>query len=105
FFVERGGWIVTNHHVVDDAVSVKVRLHDGREYEAEVIVAREVPDFALLKIDLPYHSVVKLGMSADVKAGQSVYAIGSPGASSDRSGISGPLDGSITSGIVSQPKR
>lgn len=100
FFVKRGGWIVTNRHVIDEAERITVRTNDKREYPARLVSKTTTPDFALLKIELPFHSVVKIGRSAGVKAGEKIFAIGSPG-----DGEGGVLDGTITSGIISNPSR
>lgn len=100
FFVRRGGWIVTNHHVIDEARKITVRTNNGSLYPARLAMATETPDFALLKIELPFHSIVRLGRSKDIKAGENVFAIGSPGGADNEI-----LEGTITSGIVSNPNR
>ena len=51
FVIEDDGYIVTNNHVVDDAESVKVRLADEREFDAEVIGTDPQTDLALIKIE------------------------------------------------------
>ena len=51
FVIEDDGYIVTNNHVVDHAESVKVRLADEREFDAEVIGTDPQTDLALIKID------------------------------------------------------
>mgnify|MGYP003344387867 CR=1 FL=1 len=47
------GYIVTNHHVIDNATTIRVQLADGRSAEAEIIGRDPDTDLALLKIDLP----------------------------------------------------
>lgn len=95
FIISEDGYIVTNHHVVDGADRVVVRLSDRREYDAVVVGTDQRSDLALLQVeaqDLPY---LTLGKSGDVKAGQWVLAIGSPFG----------LDYSVTAGIVSAKGR
>ncbi|KGK43327.1 serine peptidase [Nitrincola sp. A-D6] len=95
FIISDDGYVLTNHHVVDDADKVIVRLSDRREIEAEVIGSDARSDVALLKIeasDLPY---VKIGESSAVEVGEWVLAIGSPFG----------FDHSVTAGIVSATER
>ncbi|GIP39935.1 hypothetical protein J31TS4_32150 [Paenibacillus sp. J31TS4] len=79
FLLTPDGRIVTNYHVVAGASSVRVTLADKREYTVDqVLYADEEKDLVVLKvkdIDLP---VVQLGDSDQVKAGETVVAIGSP---------------------------
>lgn len=92
FIVSKEGYILTNHHVVDDAEEIIVRLSDRREYLAVVIGSDKRSDVAVLKIDpeeaLP---VIKIGKSSEVKVGEWVLAIGSPFG----------FDHTVTAGIVS----
>jgi len=96
FIISADGYIVTNHHVVDNAEEIIVRLTDRREFVAELIGADERSDLALIKVSseeaLP---VVKLGTSKDLKVGEWVLAIGSPFG----------FDHSVTAGIVSAKGR
>mgnify|MGYP002777007759 CR=1 FL=1 len=95
FLISADGYLMTNHHVVDGASRVKVRLSDRREFEARVIGSDEQSDVALLKIDgsgLPY---LRSGNASGVKAGQWVVAIGSPFG----------LEQSVTAGVVSATGR
>ena len=63
FIIEEDGYILTNHHVVDGAAEIIVRMSDRTEYEAELIGSDQRSDLALLKIeadkDLP---VLKMGI-------------------------------------------
>jgi len=91
FLISEDGYLLTNHHVVDGASEVKVRLSDRREFDAKVVGSDEQSDVAVLKIaadDLPY---LRGGDSRGLKPGQWVVAIGSPFG----------LDHSVTAGIVS----
>lgn len=96
FIYDPKGYILTNHHVIEDADEIIVRLADRREFEAELIGSDETSDIAVLKIkadgDLPY---LKLGNSDTVKPGQWVMAIGSPF----------NFEQSVTAGIVSAKGR
>jgi len=96
FIYDPQGYILTNHHVIEDADEIIVRLADRREFEAELIGSDETSDIAVLKIkadgDLPY---LKLGDSDTVKPGQWVMAIGSPF----------NFEQSVTAGIVSAKGR
>ena len=78
FIINAEGQILTNNHVIADAVEVTVKLKDGRRFSAEVIGADERSDLAVLKItgsDLP---VAELGDSDAVNVGEFAFAIGTP---------------------------
>lgn len=93
--VQEDGTILTNNHVIEQASKITVVLHDGREFEANVLGSDPETDLAILKIDekkLPY---LVLGNSDALKIGHLVFAIGSPCA----------LESSLTHGIVSALKR
>jgi serine protease Do len=78
FIISADGYILTNHHVVDEADEILVRLSDRREMMAEVIGSDKRSDTALIKIEAKGLPVVKIGRSEDLKVGQWVMAIGSP---------------------------
>lgn len=91
FLISADGYVLTNHHVVDGADEVTVKLTDRRSFKAKVIGSDEQSDVAVLKIassGLPY---LRVGDSKSLKPGQWVVAIGSPFG----------LDHSVTAGIVS----
>ena len=96
FLVSPDGYILTNQHVVAGADALLVKMKDGRLFEAKVLGADQMTDVALLKINsrksLPY---LKLGKSANVKAGQWVLVIGSPRG----------LEDSVSFGLVSNAAR
>lgn len=96
FIINRDGYIVTNHHVVEDTQKIVVKLSSGREYEADVVGSDPKTDLALLKIntkeDLP---VAVLGDSDKLQIGEWVIAIGNPFG----------FEHSITAGIVSAKGR
>ncbi|MGQ9603571.1 MAG: Do family serine endopeptidase [bacterium] len=97
FIFDERGYVVTNHHVIKDAEEVIVRLHDGREYEAEIVGSDVNTDIAVLKISgedrLP---VVKLGDSDEIRVGDWALAVGNP---------FGRLEGTVTVGVISAKGR
>ena len=95
FIFESDGYIITNHHVVDGADQIIVRMADRREFEAELIGSDPLSDIALLKIDAEDLPTLKLGDSKNLKPGEWVVAIGSPF----------NFDQSVTAGIVSAKGR
>ncbi|MFU8804570.1 MAG: trypsin-like peptidase domain-containing protein, partial [Bradymonadaceae bacterium] len=92
FIIHPTGYMLTNFHVVDGAHTIKVRLSDDTEYQADVIGVDPETDVALMKIaearNLP---TVILGDSETLKVGEYVVAIGNPLG----------LNHSVTAGIVS----
>lgn len=96
FIIDPTGYIVTNNHVVENATTVSVTLHDERRFEAKVVGTDPRTDIALLKIEhtepLPH---VRWGDSEQVQVGQWVLAIGNPFG----------LGGTVTSGIISATAR
>lgn len=95
FIFEPNGYIITNHHVVDGADQIIVRLADRREFEAELVGSDPLSDIALLKIDASRLPTLKLGDSNSLRPGEWVVAIGSPF----------NFDQSVTAGIVSAKGR
>jgi len=79
FIIDRDGYILTNHHVIDQAERISVTLADGRAYRAEVVGTDPAIDVALLRIpggrDLP---AAPLGNSDELRVGEWVCAIGNP---------------------------
>ena len=92
FFITEDGYILTNHHVISGASSVKVTLYNGETYDATVIGSDEDYDIAVLKIDVTGATPVVLGDSSKVAIGESVAAVGNP---------LGELTFSMSEGIVS----
>lgn len=91
------GYIVTNCHVVDDALSVSIYLTDGRTFPAELIGADAVSDLAVLHIQADNLIAATFGDSASLQVGDSVSAIGDP--------LGRSLRGTFTDGIVSAINR
>ena len=81
FIVSPDGLICTNYHVVEQIDSLIVKTSDGVFHSAELLLADEKNDFAMIRIspqEGKEYSVVELGNSDELRAGQEVYAIGSP---------------------------
>ena len=87
------GFILTNHHVVDNADEIIVTLTDGRTLDAKVIGSDPGTDIALIKVDDPKNlTEMNFADSDKAKVGDFVLAIGNPFG----------LNHSVTSGIISQ---
>lgn len=99
FIVDERGYVLTNAHVVGNALSVKVKLHSGMYVRGHVTEINQVADLALIKLDVPPSDLplpaLKFGTSALLKPGEWVVAMGSP--------LS--LSNTITAGIVSSIHR
>lgn len=79
FIYDAEGLIITNNHVVEEADKITVRLHNGNEYEAQVIGTDPETDIAVIKIQANEPlSPLQLGDSDSVKVGEFAIAIGSP---------------------------
>jgi Do/DeqQ family serine protease len=75
----RNGYILTNHHVVENADEIEIVLVDNRNLRAKVVGSDEGTDIAVLKIDNPSELVqLRLGNSDQVQVGDFVLAIGNP---------------------------
>ncbi len=85
------GYVVTNHHVIDGAERITVKLKDRREFDAELVGSDAQTDIALLRIEADDLDALPLGDSDDVLVGDFVVAIGNPF----------NLGQTVTSGIVS----
>ncbi len=79
FIIHPDGYVVTNNHVVDQALGISVELADGRKLPAELISTDPDADLALLRIhsDTPLPTV-ELGDSSDLMIGEPVIAVGNP---------------------------
>jgi len=78
FFISADGYILTNNHIVEDAVKVTVTSLDREEYTAEIVGTDAKTDLALLKVKASGHAFARLGDSTRLKVGEWVLAIGNP---------------------------
>jgi serine protease Do/serine protease DegQ len=87
----RNGYIITNHHVVENASEITITLLDNRTFSAKVIGTDEGTDLALLQAKQPNLVAMALGDSGKLEVGDYVVAIGNPFG----------LQHTVTAGIVS----
>jgi serine protease Do len=76
--VSSTGYLLTNHHVVDGASEIKVRLHDNRTFDAKIIGSDRRSDIAVLDIEADGLQPIPFGNSSNVHVGDIVLAIGNP---------------------------
>ena len=97
FIITADGYVLTNHHVVDGADTIIVRLSDRSELSARLVGSDARSDIALLKVESKNGALptVKIGDPQRLKVGEWVLAIGSPFG----------FDHSVTAGIVSAKGR
>lgn len=95
--VSEDGWVLTNHHVIQDAERVEVRLTDGREFVVKETKSDPDSDVAIIQLDIGSATlpIAQIGDSDDLFVGDWVLAIGSPFM----------LDASVSAGIISSTGR
>ncbi len=91
----KNGYIITNHHVVENASEITITLLDNRSFSAKVIGSDEGADIAVLQAKQPNLIAMTLGDSARLEVGDYVVAIGNPFG----------LQHTVTAGIVSALSR
>jgi S1-C subfamily serine protease len=93
FIWDKKGHIITNFHVIQQGLKVKVTLSDHSVWEAEVVGTEPNKDLAVLKIGAPSEKLrpIPIASSSRLRVGQTVYAIGNPFG----------LDQSLTTGVIS----
>ena len=92
FIWDTRGHVVTNYHVIAGASAATVRLSDGRDVAASLVGVSPEHDLAVMRIEVSSApAALPIGASADVRVGQSAYAIGNPFG----------LDWTLTTGVVS----
>jgi len=90
------GYIITNHHVIDNSSEVIVTTNDNKEYEAVIVGSDEVTDVAVLKINSnEKFEYLFFGDSENSEIGQWVLAVGNPY----------NLNSTVTAGIISSKSR
>ncbi|WP_411687016.1 Do family serine endopeptidase [Acinetobacter indicus] len=95
FFISKDGYLLTNHHVIENASQVTIVLNDRREIDATVVGSDERTDVALLKVSGSNFPELRTGNVDRLKVGEPVLAIGSPFG----------FDYSASAGIVSAKMR
>lgn len=93
--VNSEGYILTNHHVVDGALEIKVELTDNRTFTARLVGSDPPSDLAVLKVDAKNLPAISMGDSDRVRVGDFVLAVGNPLG----------IGQTVTSGIVSAKGR
>ena len=91
--MDAGGYLITNAHVVEDAVSIRVLLTDGRELTARCVGADMLSDLAVLRVTASGLVPAVFGDSDKLRVGDEVVAIGDP--------LGVELRGTMTNGIIS----
>lgn len=98
FIYDKKGYILTNHHVIENANEIKVVLMNGETLAGKVIGSDEYADIAVIQIDkekIP--AIAKIGDNSKMKVGDTVFTIGSP--------VSNEYAGTVTRGILSGKNR
>lgn len=90
--IDKGGYIVTNNHVVENQTSLEVIFSDGTTAPAQLVGSDPYSDLAVIKVDVTVPAVAEFGDSDALEAGQPVLAIGSP---------LGDFRNTVTQGVVS----
>jgi len=93
--ITNDGYILTNHHVVDGALEIKVELTDNRTFTAKLVGSDQPSDLAVLKIDAKDLPTLSMGDSDKVRVGDFVLAVGNPMG----------IGQTVTSGIISAKGR
>jgi|WetSurMetagenome_2_1015567.scaffolds.fasta_scaffold01321_12 S1-C subfamily serine protease len=95
--IDPRGYILTNHHVIEDARKLEVTLANGKKYTAKLVGSDPDTDVAVIKIEIRKEdlTVIPIGTSDNLKVGQKVIAIGNPFG----------LGQTLTTGIISMVRR
>ncbi len=95
FFLSDDGYLLTNYHIVENAIEVRVTALQGQDYKAKIIGTDPRSDLALVKVEAKGLPFIQFGDSEQLKVGEWVLAIGNPYG----------LEHTVTSGIVSAKGR
>ncbi|MDA8975134.1 S1C family serine protease [Akkermansiaceae bacterium] len=98
FFFKKGGYILTNHHVIENYKTLEIITSNQKKYSGKVIAQTERPDLAVVKIALTDHEVARLGTNDAVEAGAQVALVGFPTYNDSASAT-------ITTGVISNIAR
>jgi serine protease Do len=93
--ITKDGFIVTNHHVVENHAQIQIKLEDSRVFEARLVGSDPATDLALLKIEALHLPLLPFGDSDQLLVGEWVIAVGNPF----------QLSSTVTAGIVSAKAR
>ena len=93
--VSKDGYILTNHHVIENADDIKVTLYDNRHFEAKLVGTDPLTEVAVIKIEGDDLPLARLGNSDKLEIGEWVLAVGNPL----------NLTSTVTAGIVSAKGR
>ena len=96
FILSHDGYVVTNHHVIENMDTITVTLYDGRKLSAALVGYDESNDIAVLKVEGENLTPVVLGDSDNLNVGDNVIAIGNP---------LGELSFTLTAGYISAKDR
>ncbi|NCB34363.1 MAG: trypsin-like serine protease, partial [Erysipelotrichia bacterium] len=94
--ISSDGYIMTNNHVIENALTIKVTGNDGTEYDARLIGADSKSDIAIIKVDAENLPAAVIGDSSTIQVGDTAVVIGNP---------LGTLGGTVTDGIISATDR
>jgi S1-C subfamily serine protease len=97
FVLDHRGHILTNNHVIESAQRILVTMHDGQEFDGELVGRDPINDMAVVRIKAPAAILVpvRFADSSELKVGMRVFAIGNPFG----------LERSMTTGIISSLDR
>ena len=95
-FISADGYLITNQHVVEDAVELAVIFSNGERRPAELVGEDRYDDLAVLHVEGNIPAYIEWGNSDNLKAGETVIAIGSP---------LGAFQNTVTVGVVSATDR
>lgn len=95
FLISKDGFVLTNNHVIDGVDKVFVRLHNGKDLQAEIVGTDAETDIALLRVKGENFTPFKIGEIDKTKVGSWVLAIGAPFG----------FDQTVTAGIISAKGR
>lgn len=91
--ISADGYIITNHHVIENADTYSVTFEDGRVYEATLVGSDDLTDLAVLQINASGLTPVEFGATESLKVGDPTVAIGNP--------LGQDGGASVTAGIIS----
>ncbi len=95
---DKYGYILTNHHVIDEVEDIMIEFSDESTVEAELIGSDEYADIAVLRVPVKsIKAVAEIGKSNDVRVGDTVFAVGTP--------VSLEYSFTVTRGILSGKNR